>query len=171
MTKAEQREAAQALLRELSPTLPTFLASAYAFMRDGQEGEALMDAWIVAEQVLNLLWSEWIGRSGASNQVCRELRKDRVVQRRLNLLEACGQLEGEIATKLRTAAEYRNQVVHPSLTLDEGTWAPGRGWALSKALITHAKLVRSGTHTADAARRFGWRLSSRRVLDEVLTNA
>jgi aminoglycoside phosphotransferase (APT) family kinase protein len=58
-----------------------------------------------------------------------------------------------------------------ALTLDEGTWARGRGWALWKALITHAKLVRSGTQTVDAARRFGWRLSSRGVLDEVLANA
>jgi hypothetical protein len=35
----------------------------------------------------------------------------------------------------------------------------------------HAKLVRSGAHTVDAAHRFGWRLSSRGVLDEVLANA
>jgi aminoglycoside phosphotransferase (APT) family kinase protein len=58
-----------------------------------------------------------------------------------------------------------------ALALDEGTWARGRGWALWKALITHAKLVRSDTHMVDDAHRFGWRLSSRRVLDEVLTNA
>ena len=57
-----------------------------------------------------------------------------------------------------------------ALALDEGTWSRGRGWALWKALITHAKFVRSGTQTDDAARRFGWRLSSRGVLDEVLAN-
>ncbi len=57
------------------------------------------------------------------------------------------------------------------LDLDEGTWARGRGWALWKALITHAKLVRSGARTEDAARRFGWPRSSRATLDEVLTNA
>ena len=58
-----------------------------------------------------------------------------------------------------------------ALALDEGTWARGRGWALWKALITHAKLVRSGTQRVDAARRSGWRLSSRGVLDEVLANS
>jgi aminoglycoside phosphotransferase (APT) family kinase protein len=55
------------------------------------------------------------------------------------------------------------------LALDEGTWARGRGWALWKALITQADVARS--QTDDAARRFGWRLSSRGVLDEVLANA
>ncbi len=54
------------------------------------------------------------------------------------------------------------------LALDEDTWARGRGWALWKALITHAELVRSGTNAVDGARRFGWRLSSRGVLDELL---
>jgi aminoglycoside phosphotransferase (APT) family kinase protein len=58
-----------------------------------------------------------------------------------------------------------------ALALDEGTWARGRGWALWKALITHADVARSGTQTGDAAHRFGWRLSSRGVLDEVLANA
>jgi len=47
----------------------------------------------------------------------------------------------------------------------------GRGWALWKALVTHVKLVRSDPYAVDAAHRFGWRLSSRGVLDEVLTNA
>jgi hypothetical protein len=42
---------------------------------------------------------------------------------------------------------------------------------LWKALITHADVARSGTQTDAAARRFGWRLSSRDVLDDVLANA
>ena len=57
------------------------------------------------------------------------------------------------------------------LALDEGTWARGRGWALWKALLTHADAVRSRNQAEDAARRFGWRLSSRGVLDEVVANA
>jgi aminoglycoside phosphotransferase (APT) family kinase protein len=58
-----------------------------------------------------------------------------------------------------------------ALAFDDGTWARGRGWALWKALVTHVKLVRSGPQGIDAAHRFGWRLSSRGVLDEVLANA
>jgi aminoglycoside phosphotransferase (APT) family kinase protein len=61
---------------------------------------------------------------------------------------------------------FRNQ-----LPLDDGTWARGRGWALWKALIT---LLEAGTETgADADRAslsFGWRLSSREVIEEVLSD-
>jgi aminoglycoside phosphotransferase (APT) family kinase protein len=51
------------------------------------------------------------------------------------------------------------------LALDEGTWARGRGWALWKALIT---LLHGGAQSDAAAERFGWRLSARGVVDEVL---
>jgi aminoglycoside phosphotransferase (APT) family kinase protein len=57
-----------------------------------------------------------------------------------------------------------------ALTLDEATWARGRGWALWKALITQVEVVRSQGAAPDSARRFGWRLSSRGVLDEILAN-
>lgn len=52
------------------------------------------------------------------------------------------------------------------LPLDDGTWARARGWALWKALIT---LLRAPTH-GDSAGRFGWRLSSLGVIDEVLAS-
>ncbi len=60
------------------------------------------------------------------------------------------------------------QAFRDALRLDADTWARGRGWALWKALITHDQLVRAGTPAVDGALRFGWRLSSRGVLDEVL---
>ncbi len=46
------------------------------------------------------------------------------------------------------------------LDIDDGTWARGRGWALWKALITHAGAARRGHPAAVAARR---------VIDEILT--
>jgi aminoglycoside phosphotransferase (APT) family kinase protein len=49
------------------------------------------------------------------------------------------------------------------LPVDEATWARGRGWALWKALITLLK-----ADADDAAARFGWRLSSKRVIEEAL---
>jgi aminoglycoside phosphotransferase (APT) family kinase protein len=48
-----------------------------------------------------------------------------------------------------------------ALALDDGTWARGRGWALWKALITRDD---------GAARRFGWRVGTREVIDEVLAD-
>jgi hypothetical protein len=55
--------------------------------------------------------------------------------------------------------------------LDEGTWARGRGWALWKALITLVQALRLDDAEADlASRRFGWRLSGRHVIEEVLAD-
>ena len=62
-------------------------------------------------------------------------------------------------------AAFRN-----GLPLDEGTWARGRGWALWKALITLVALKVDGADRDSAAVRFGWRLSSRQVIEEVLAD-
>jgi aminoglycoside phosphotransferase (APT) family kinase protein len=56
------------------------------------------------------------------------------------------------------------------LPLDDGTWARGRGWALWKALITLVALKADGGERDLAAVRFGWRLSSRQVIEEVLAD-
>jgi aminoglycoside phosphotransferase (APT) family kinase protein len=60
-------------------------------------------------------------------------------------------------------AAFRDQ-----LPVDDGTWARGRGWALWKALITLVALEADGAKRDLAALRFGWRLSSRQVIEEVL---
>ena len=53
------------------------------------------------------------------------------------------------------------------LPLDDATWARGRGWALWKALITLAREKQGGEKADDAARRFGWRVGPRAVIDLV----
>jgi len=56
------------------------------------------------------------------------------------------------------------------LEMDEATLARGRGWALWKALITHAEAIRKTPDEAHlAGARFGWRLSARSVIDDLLT--
>jgi len=63
------------------------------------------------------------------------------------------------------------EVFRDRLPLDEGTWARGRGWALWKALITLVKARKVDEAEADpASRRFGWRLSARQVIEEVLAD-
>jgi aminoglycoside phosphotransferase (APT) family kinase protein len=58
------------------------------------------------------------------------------------------------------------------LPFDEGTWARGRGWALWKALITLVGALEAGDPEPDpASRRFGWRVSSRDVIQEVLADS
>jgi len=57
------------------------------------------------------------------------------------------------------------------LGLDDGTWARGRGWCLWKALITLARAVNADDREGEmAARRFGWRLTARHVIDEILAD-
>lgn len=63
------------------------------------------------------------------------------------------------------------KVFREGLLLDEGTWARGRGWALWKALITLVQALKVDEAQADlASLRFGWRLSARNVIDEVLAD-
>jgi hypothetical protein len=56
------------------------------------------------------------------------------------------------------------------LSLDEGTWARGRGWALWKALITMVRDRDTGADAGDAAHRFGWRWSPWEVVEKVLAD-
>ena len=63
------------------------------------------------------------------------------------------------------------EVFRDRLPLDEGTWARGRGWALWKALITFVKALKVDEAEADlVSLRFGWRLSARHVIEEVLAD-
>ncbi len=57
------------------------------------------------------------------------------------------------------------EVFRRSLPFDDATWARGRGWALWKSLIT---LVEDRQAPAGAAHRFGWRSSSRAIIDAVV---
>ena len=57
------------------------------------------------------------------------------------------------------------------ISLDQGTWARGRGWALWKAMNSLVKSVTAKDGRADSTdRRMGWRLSARGVIAEVLAD-
>jgi aminoglycoside phosphotransferase (APT) family kinase protein len=57
------------------------------------------------------------------------------------------------------------------LPLDDETWARGRGWALWKAQTTLVKALKGkGPRPDVAARMFGWRLSARAVIEEVVAD-
>ncbi len=57
------------------------------------------------------------------------------------------------------------------LDLDDGTWARARGWALWKAVITLAQEKLGGADADDAARRWGWRVGPRQVVDLVVADS
>lgn len=61
------------------------------------------------------------------------------------------------------------EIFQARLPVDEGTWARGRGWALWKALITHAEARRRTPGAVDTASgRFGWRYSARSIIEDLL---
>jgi aminoglycoside phosphotransferase (APT) family kinase protein len=57
------------------------------------------------------------------------------------------------------------------LRLDDATWSRGRGWALWKALITLVDALSADAGEEVAARRFGWRLTARHVVEEVIADS
>jgi aminoglycoside phosphotransferase (APT) family kinase protein len=62
-------------------------------------------------------------------------------------------------------------VFRDRLPLDDATWARGRGWALWKALITLEQALRANDAQGDrVSLRFGWRLSARQVIEELLAD-
>jgi aminoglycoside phosphotransferase (APT) family kinase protein len=144
---AEAREAITALLHEVN-------------------AEAATAVWDAA---LRAVWerpSVWVhGDVANANLLVRDGRLCAVLDFGCS---AVGDPACDLAIAWTFFAGESRRAFRDALALDEATWARGRGWALWKALITQAELVRSGTHAVDAARRFGWRWSSRRVLDEVL---
>ncbi|MGH2450425.1 MAG: aminoglycoside phosphotransferase family protein [Candidatus Limnocylindria bacterium] len=56
------------------------------------------------------------------------------------------------------------------LPLDQGTWARGRGWALWKAMKTLVQTLEAGAETNLAERPYGWRLSARGIIEEVVAD-
>jgi aminoglycoside phosphotransferase (APT) family kinase protein len=57
------------------------------------------------------------------------------------------------------------EVFRRDLPFDDATWARGRGWALWKTIITLAQAKSGGEDADAAARRFGWRVSTRELID------
>jgi aminoglycoside phosphotransferase (APT) family kinase protein len=132
--------------------------------------EAATDVW---EAALAAAWQRppvWIhGDVAASNLLVVDGRLSAVVD------FGCSAV-GDPACDLTVAWTFffgdSREAFRDRLPLDEGTWARGRGWALWKALITLRKALEAGDAEIDpASRRFGWRLSSRGVLQELLRRA
>jgi aminoglycoside phosphotransferase (APT) family kinase protein len=130
------------------------------------DAEAVMAVW---EAALATEWERppaWVhGDVASSNLLVSDGRLSAVLD------FGCSAV-GDPACDLAIAWTYfhgeSRQAFRDALPLDDGTWARGRGWALWKALITCTEPLWSGADADDAARQFGWRLTPRGVLDEVL---
>jgi hypothetical protein len=57
-----------------------------------------------------------------------------------------------------------------ALPFDGATWARARGWALWKALLVLVREKEGSAEVGSAARRAGWRISARDVVQAVLAD-
>jgi aminoglycoside phosphotransferase (APT) family kinase protein len=134
---------------------------------DGEiDTRSATDVW---EEALATLWHGppvWVhGDVTAANLLVVDGRLSAVVDFGCS---AVGDPACDVAIAWTLFHDESREAFRDRLRLDEGTWARGRGWALWKALITHAK---PGRGEADlVGRSFGWRVSARDVIDEVLAD-
>jgi hypothetical protein len=101
------------LLSQLSPNLPTIVASAYSLYTQHRLSEALIDAWIAAEQIIDSIWESYL-RLLPDKERIRRLKDERTytVAVRLELLVTAGKLPEELYCALQKARHHRNAVAH-----------------------------------------------------------
>lgn len=137
-------------------------------LSDEVDAEAATGLW---EEALASTWDRapvWVhGDVGASNLLVVDGELRAVID------FGCAAV-GDPACDLTMAwtffTDESREVFRCGLPLDRATWERGRGWALWKALITLAQEKRGGEDADAAARRFGWRIGTREVIDLVLAD-
>jgi hypothetical protein len=109
----EALEATRRLL-EVSDALPAFVAAAYAVFQRRLLAEALVDAWIVIEQVVNWLWREQY-RPKAHDSAHRARLDDYrsfTANTKLETLLADNLIEPGLYDELQAARRQRNDTAH-----------------------------------------------------------
>ena len=126
----------------ISENLPLLIASAFSLYSKQETSEALIDSWIVVEQIIDYLWSEYLDLIEISE------RKDRLEDPRtysssvrIEVLYLKNILNEEEYTTFHNARSHRNKMVHRAkITYD---WATSGMKAMQLAIehILHKKIV------------------------------
>ena len=100
-------------LASIAPTLPAFVAAAYSLYSQHRLPEALIDAWIASEQIIDNLWDAY------TTAIPDKARHDRLADSRtytaavrLEVLFTAGRLPQELYAGLQIARQHRNNVSH-----------------------------------------------------------
>lgn len=142
--------------------------AAIAALSAGVDARAATEVW---EAALEATWNGppvWIhGDVAASNLLVADGRLAGVVDFGCSAVgdPACDLVIAWTFLVGESRAAFRAR-----LALDDATWARGRGWALWKALITHRESIELHEPADSAALRFGWRVSAREVVAEVIAD-
>jgi aminoglycoside phosphotransferase (APT) family kinase protein len=137
--------------------------AAISALSDEIDAEAAAEVWDAA---LEATWHGppvWVhGDVAASNLLVADGRLVGVVDFGCS---AVGDPACDVAIAWTFLVGESRAAFRANLALDDATWACGRGWALWKALITHRQ-----PGAVSAARRFGWRVGAREVVEGVIAD-
>jgi hypothetical protein len=101
------------VLRGISESLPAFVVGAYSNYSKHQLGEAMADAWVAIEQIVNALWDqhkEGIDRGARKRRLSDTRTYTAAV--RIEVLEQAGILSGDTAEMFQAARGKRNELMH-----------------------------------------------------------
>jgi len=140
------------ILAAMSATLPSLVAGAYYNYSRRQPAEALMDAWIVAEQILDSMWTEYVsGLEGAKRKTRLEDSRTYSASVRIEVLRTAGVTDEDMYEDLHQARKARNDLAHRALIDKE---AALQGMCAMRRLI---KLVcGSSVAHSDASHGVNW---------------
>ncbi len=120
-------------LADISHSIPEFVAGAYSLYSQRQASEALVDSWVVCEQLLNYLWDRFCERLDNSPRR-RRLKDARSVNLRLEVLQTAGSIPESLAEALHAARRRRNRLMHHAST---GIEAARKGLEAMKMALEH----------------------------------
>jgi len=101
-------------LSALGPSLPEFVSAAYSLFNRRLLAEALLDSWIVVEQVINSPWKTNYQSRARDPAHTRRLEAGRsfTANIRAEVLWATGVLEDDLYDLLQRARKHRNDLAH-----------------------------------------------------------
>lgn len=112
-------------LLQVSANLPTLIAGAYSQYSRHQLAEALIDSWIVIEQIINWWWTRYVSQfSGKRKQRLKNDTRTYTAAVRAEILAVAGQLNRNLYDEINTARHHRNNLAHGAeIKLDGATQA------------------------------------------------
>jgi hypothetical protein len=101
-------------LLDISPALPTFVASAYSLFARRLYAETLTDTWIAIELMINDLWKKTYRRGSrdASHRKRLDDARSFTANLRAELLYATDVFPGDLYDSIQIARKHRNDLMH-----------------------------------------------------------
>lgn len=113
VTSSVANLASSSKLSDISENLPALTAGAYSLFSRRQLSEALIDAWIVSEQIVDWQWDDYLSQLSDSERR-RRLCDTRTYTAsiRIEILHTVGVFNNDLYTDLTKARKHRNDLAH-----------------------------------------------------------